>query len=50
MSEQSDVTIRRLHDALERILGGKPHIVKPKKTLSIAMVEREAGLGVGTAY
>ena len=50
MSERSDVTISRLHDALERILGGNPLIVKPKKTLSVAMVEREAGLGVGTAY
>ena len=50
MSERSDVTISRLQDALERILGGTPNIVKPKKTLSVAMVEREAGLGVGTAY
>lgn len=50
MSQRSEFTLAQLNDALERILQNVPEIVKPKKTISVSMVEREAGLGVGTAY
>jgi DNA repair exonuclease SbcCD ATPase subunit len=50
VSERSEITLILLNEALDRIVSGAPEVVKPKKSISVSMVEREAGFGVGTAY
>lgn len=50
MSERSEITLALLNEALERIILGTTEVVKPKKSISVSMIEREAGMGVGTAY
>ena len=48
--KRADETIAKLEEALGRILAGEPINISPDRKISIAAIEKEAGLGNGTAY